>query len=124
MSETTKTTAATVRAAFSLTGDGNPKTLRTLRSLPRGPTLKHWSDPWLRVCHAVRVTLYPPGPTESPAIQTARWLLRPIAFLESCRRRYGDSFSLTFLGFSSPMVMLSDPAAIQALYTNPKHGLP
>ena len=75
-------------------------------------------------CQAVGVTALPPGPTESPAIQTARWLLRPISFLESCRRRYGDSFSLTFLGFTTPMVMLSDPAAIQALYTNPKHALP
>jgi cytochrome P450 family 135 len=44
--------------------------------------------------------------------------------MESCRRRFGDTFSLTFLGFTTPMVMLSDPAAIQALYTNPKHGLP
>lgn len=44
--------------------------------------------------------------------------------MESCRRRFGDSFSVTFLGFTSPMVMLSDPGAIQALYTDPKHGLP
>jgi cytochrome P450 len=28
------------------------------------------------------------------------------------------------MGFQTPMVMLSDPGAIQALYTNPKHGLP
>ncbi|HEX6712742.1 MAG TPA: cytochrome P450 [Thermoleophilaceae bacterium] len=70
------------------------------------------------------MTALPPGPTEAPAIQTARWLLRPISFLESCRRRFGDAFSITFLGFQTPMVMLSDPAAIQALYTNSKHGLP
>jgi cytochrome P450 len=57
-------------------------------------------------------------------IQTARWLLRPISFMESCRRRFGDAFSVTFMGFRTPMVMLSDPAAVQALYTNPKHGLP
>jgi cytochrome P450 len=66
----------------------------------------------------------PPGPSEPPAIQTARWLLRPISFMESCRRRFGDAFSITFMGFQTPMVMLSDPAAIQALYTNSKHGLP
>jgi cytochrome P450 len=70
------------------------------------------------------VTALPPGPSESPAIQTARWLLRPISFMESCRRRFGDAFSITFMGFQTPMVMLSDPAAIQALYTNPKHDLP
>jgi cytochrome P450 len=72
----------------------------------------------------VCVSALPPGPNEPPAIQTARWLLRPISFMESCRRRFGDAFSVTFMGFQSPMVMLSDPAAIQALYTNPKHGLP
>ena len=66
----------------------------------------------------------PPGPTESPYVQTLRWLLRPISFLESCRRRYGDVFSITFLGFQTPMVMLSDPEAVRALYTNSEHGLP
>src|SRR4051794_37705212 len=66
----------------------------------------------------------PPGPTEPPAVQTARWLLRPIAFLESCRRRYGDAFSVTFTGFQSPLVLISDPEAIRALYTDRTHGLP
>lgn len=66
----------------------------------------------------------PPGPTEPPLIQTLRWLMRPVAFMESCRRRYGDAFSVTFLGFQRPMVMLSDPAAIRALYTEQGHGLP
>jgi cytochrome P450 len=66
----------------------------------------------------------PPGPAEAPAIQTARWLLRPIAFMESCRRRFGGMFSVRFLGFERPMVMLSDPEAIRALYTAHEHGLP
>jgi len=57
-------------------------------------------------------------------VQTARWLLRPIAFLESCRRRYGDAFSIRFVGFEHPTVMLSDPEAIRALYTERAHGLP
>src|SRR5688572_1536751 len=66
----------------------------------------------------------PPEIPESPAVQTLRWLVRPIAFLESARRRHGDSFSVRFLGFQTPMVMISDPAAIRALYTNSEHGLP
>jgi cytochrome P450 family 135 len=66
----------------------------------------------------------PPGPTQAPVLQTARWLARPIAFLEDCRRRYGDAFSVNFLGFQTPMVMLSDPAAIRALYTERANGLP
>src|SRR5215218_462773 len=44
--------------------------------------------------------------------------------MESCRRRFGDSFSVRFLGFQTPMVMLSDPEAIRALYGNAEHGLP
>jgi cytochrome P450 len=66
----------------------------------------------------------PPGPSEPPLVQTMRWLLRPISFLESCRGRYGDTFSVRFLGFATPMVMVSDPEAIRALYSDPQHGLP
>src|SRR5881409_2269429 len=70
------------------------------------------------------MTTLPPGPAEPPVIQTLRWLLRPISFLESCRRRFGDVFSVRFLGFQTPLVMISDPEAIQALYTVREHGLP
>ena len=66
----------------------------------------------------------PAGPTEFPAIQTVRWVVRPLAFMESARRRYGDAFSVRFMGFESPMVMLSDPEAIRALYTGRDHRLP
>ncbi len=66
----------------------------------------------------------PPGPTAGPARQTMRWLLRPIALLEDCRRTYGDAFSLKFLGFQTPLVMVSHPEAVRALYTERGHGLP
>jgi cytochrome P450 len=66
----------------------------------------------------------PPGPTEPPIVQTLWWLTRPVPFMESCRRRYGDAFSVRFTGFERPMVLLSDPAAIRALYSEPSHGLP
>jgi cytochrome P450 family 135 len=70
------------------------------------------------------VSALPPGPTEPPVVQTLRWLQRPISFLEFCRRRFGDAFSVRFLGFASPMVMVSDPEAVQALYSERGHGLP
>ncbi|HEX8207626.1 MAG TPA: cytochrome P450, partial [Solirubrobacteraceae bacterium] len=70
------------------------------------------------------MTELPPGPTEPEAVQTLRWIMRPIAFLESCRRRYGDTFSVMFLGFQTPMVILSDPDAVRALYTESRHVLP
>jgi cytochrome P450 len=44
--------------------------------------------------------------------------------MQECRERYGDAFSVKFLGFERPMVMISDPAAIKALYTERSHGLP
>jgi cytochrome P450 family 135 len=57
-------------------------------------------------------------------VQTLRWLARPIGFMNSARRRYGDAFSVRFMGFERPMVMLSDPEVIRALYTEQQHGLP
>jgi len=66
----------------------------------------------------------PPGPRSPAAVQTARWLTAPIAFMEECRRRFGDAFSLRFLGFERPMVLLSDPAAIRELYSASEHELP
>src|SRR5437763_230180 len=66
----------------------------------------------------------PAGPTEPPLVQTLRWLVRPISFLQSCRRRFGEAFSVQFLGFQKPMVMVSDPDVVQRLYTNREHGLP
>ncbi|MEA2131870.1 MAG: cytochrome family [Solirubrobacteraceae bacterium] len=74
--------------------------------------------------HSTSRRALPAGPTEPPILQTLRWLLRPIAFLESCRRRYGETFGVRFLGFERPMVMLSDPEVIRELYANPEHGLP
>jgi cytochrome P450 len=57
-------------------------------------------------------------------VQTARWVARPIRFLEDCRRRYGDAFSVTFQGFGSPLVMVSRPDVIRALYSERRHRLP
>jgi len=66
----------------------------------------------------------PPEPKSSPLVQMLRWSFRPIPFMEECRRRYGDSFSVRFVGFERPMVMISDPEAIKALYRERAHGLP
>jgi cytochrome P450 family 135 len=66
----------------------------------------------------------PPELTMSPLRQTLSWAFRPLPFLEESRAKYGDAFGVKFLGFERPMYMLSDPAAIKALYTEPGHGLP
>src|SRR5215469_417327 len=57
-------------------------------------------------------------------MQTLAWSFRPLAFMRECRRRYGDAFSVRFVGFERPMVMISDPEAIKALYREREHGLP
>jgi cytochrome P450 family 135 len=66
----------------------------------------------------------PPEPSDSSLVQTLRWVLRPLAFMQECREKYGDSFSVKFLGFERPMVLISDPAAIKALYMERENGLP
>jgi len=66
----------------------------------------------------------PPEPSSSPLRQTLRWSFRPLPFMQECREKLGDSFSVKFLGFQTPMVMISDPEAIKALYTEREHGLP
>jgi cytochrome P450 family 135 len=79
-----------------------------------------------RVCHSMQVSAValPPGPSLPPAVQTAWWLARPISFMNIARRRFGDSFCVRFLGFERAMVMLSDPEAIRALYTEREQRLP
>jgi len=66
----------------------------------------------------------PPEPKHSPLVQTLRWAFRPIAFMDDCRRQFGDSFSFRFLGFERPMVLISDPEAIKALYRQREQALP
>ena len=75
------------------------------------------------LCDASSVAL-PPEPGSPPLVQMLRWAFRPIAFMEDCRRQFGDSFSVRFLGFERPMVLISDPEAIKALYREREHGLP
>jgi cytochrome P450 family 135 len=69
------------------------------------------------------VTL-PPEPKGSSLSQTLRWAFRPLQFMDDSRRKLGDNFSLRFLGFERPMVLISDPSAIKALYMERSHGLP
>ena len=68
--------------------------------------------------------MLPPEPSSPPLVQMLRWAFRPLPFMQECREKFGDSFSVKFVGFERPMVMISDPAAIKALYTERSHGLP
>jgi cytochrome P450 family 135 len=70
------------------------------------------------------VSALPAGPTASPALQTARWLARPIRFLEDCRTQFGDAFTVMFQGFKTPLVMVSSPEVLRALYGERGHLMP
>src|SRR5271167_389824 len=49
----------------------------------------------------------PPGPRWPRAWQTAAWISRPGPFLQRCRARYGDVFTVRIAG--ETWVFLSDP---------------
>src|SRR5262249_15610203 len=64
----------------------------------------------------------PKGPRSPALFQVMRWMRRPIAMMEECRRRYGDVFTLRFPGFD-PLVLVSDPAVIKAVFTGDPDAL-
>jgi cytochrome P450 len=66
----------------------------------------------------------PPEPAQSPLMQTMAWVFRPLSFMARNRKEIGDAFSVRFVGFERPMVLVSDPAAVKALYTERSNGLP
>ncbi len=60
----------------------------------------------------------PPGPELAPAQLTARIAMRPLAFLEEQRDRFGDVFTLRALD-ERPWVMVSDPELIAEVLRAP-----
>jgi cytochrome P450 family 135 len=52
----------------------------------------------------------PPGPRTPGLVQTLEWMYRPTSFIESCRRRYGEIFSLR-LGPGRNTVVVAEPVA-------------
>jgi cytochrome P450 family 135 len=52
----------------------------------------------------------PPGPRTPGLVQTLEWMYRPTSFIEGCRRRYGDIFTLR-LGPGRNTVVVAEPAA-------------
>ena len=39
----------------------------------------------------------PPGPRQPKALQTLGWWVRPVAYMEQCRARYGKRFTIRLL---------------------------
>ena len=58
----------------------------------------------------------PPGPSYPRPLQTLGWVKRPMAFMERCRERYGDAFTLR-IAHEGTWVLLSDPEAVRQVFT-------
>jgi cytochrome P450 len=64
----------------------------------------------------------PPGPRRPSALQAVAWARRPLSFLEDCRARYGDTFTLRILHWGT-WVCLCDPADVKRVFTADKSSL-
>jgi unspecific monooxygenase len=58
----------------------------------------------------------PEGPKTQPFWQLVKWISNPFGFMDECAQTYGDTFTLR-LGSLAPLVFLSDPKAIQEIFT-------
>src|SRR3954466_13300744 len=61
----------------------------------------------------------PLGPTTPAVLQTIDWIVKPTTLLRKAQARYGDVFTLHTVWYDAPLVCLSDPAQIQAVYKAP-----
>jgi cytochrome P450 family 135 len=64
----------------------------------------------------------PPGPSLSIEEQSARWSSQPLPFLEQCRERYGDTFTLR-LRHLGTWVVLSDPEDVKRVFSTDSNDL-
>jgi cytochrome P450 len=62
------------------------------------------------------VSPLPPGPRMPRALQAVGWTQRPLPWLEKCRRRYGDIFTLRIRHYGD-WVILSDPGDVKKVFT-------
>jgi cytochrome P450 family 110 len=66
----------------------------------------------------------PPGPKTPPLIQMLHYLANPINFMDSTADHYGDIFT-TRIGWNfQPLVFVSNPQALQEIFTDPKYEAP
>ena len=58
----------------------------------------------------------PPGPPGPALVQSARLIRDPLGFLERCIKRYGDVFTVRFIGMGN-LVYIADPAILKEVFT-------
>jgi cytochrome P450 len=65
---------------------------------------------------SVPASKLPPGPRMPNSVQTLGWALRPMPFMERCRERYGDVFTLRIRN-ENTWVFLADPEDVKRVFT-------
>jgi cytochrome P450 family 135 len=63
----------------------------------------------------VRANQLPPGPRLPSAVQSVRLSRNPIGFFVDARRRYGDVFTASFVGFHK-LVYVADPGLVKEIF--------
>jgi cytochrome P450 len=58
----------------------------------------------------------PPGPHMPGVVQAVEWTRRPLSFMESCQRRYGEIFTLR-VQRGATWVVLCDPEDVKRVFT-------
>lgn len=66
----------------------------------------------------------PDGPQTPSLLQTLHLIAQPTKFLDTCAKRYGDTFTARVLGLNSPpVVFFSSPQAIRDIFAVPAEQL-
>ncbi|MCC5629594.1 cytochrome P450 [Nostoc sphaeroides CHAB 2801] len=60
----------------------------------------------------------PNGPQIPAVLQMVRWITNPMSFMEACAKRYGETFTMRLEKNSPPLVIVSNPEALQQILTN------
>lgn len=61
--------------------------------------------------------MLPDGPTTPILYQKIQWMTHPVEFLETCAQQYGDIFTARVTRRTAPLVFVSNPQAIQEIFT-------
>ncbi|MEH2451091.1 cytochrome P450 [Nostoc sp.] len=65
----------------------------------------------------------PNGPQIPRLVQMVRWIRNPMSFMEACAKSYGDIFTIRLDKNLPPIVIVSNPQALQQILTNDTKAL-
>ena len=64
----------------------------------------------------------PPGPKAPRLFQTLNWVRKPIPFMQTCAKEYGECFTVRLVG-APPFSFFSNPVAVKQIFTTaPEHA--